>query len=93
MNIQQLHELASELACEAIKRSELFEQIDNSTCDNEASSLTTAIERVIDGYISHRLADRAEVERIDALTGFTSALAPQLKSLRECDSETQAIAE
>jgi len=91
MNTQQLHELVSELAYETIKRSELFDQLNNATCDSEASFLTTAIKRVIDGWLSHRLAERAEVERIDALTGFTSALGTQLKSLREVQSERDAL--
>jgi hypothetical protein len=92
MNKQGRHELASELAYESIKQSELFDQLDNATCDREADSLTTTIERVIDGWLSHRLAERAEVERIDALTGFTSALGTQLRSLREAQSEREEYA-
>jgi len=87
----QIKDSIAELAYESIKRSPLWEQLDNATCDTEAEKLAAAIERVIDGYLAHRLANRAESARIEALTGLTSGIAPQLKSLREVQSERDVV--
>jgi predicted RNA-binding protein with EMAP domain len=65
--LNQLKELAHELAYAHIQSSELWDTLQNAECDKEAEELAAAIERTIDAWFSRRLADKAEGERIEEL--------------------------
>jgi hypothetical protein len=93
MNATERRELLHELAYAEVQASELFNQLDNATCDTAADELAAAISRTVSNWFARRLADSAESERIEALIGLTQTAFPvehpALRSLRESRGERE----
>jgi hypothetical protein len=60
MNATEKRELLHELAYAEVQASELFDQLDNATCDTAADELAAAISRTISNWFARRLADSAD---------------------------------
>lgn len=88
MNTKEYNDTLHTLAYESIKASELWETCSsNAECDTAADELAAAIQRTIDSWIAHRVSEKVEGERLDALVELTATVFPlqhpPLRSLRE----------
>lgn len=100
MNTKEYNDTLHTLAYESIKASELWETCKtNAECDEAADELAAAIRRTIDSWIGHRVGEKVEGERLEALVELTKVVIsgdgpatvfplehPRLRSLTEAQS-------